>query len=222
MLTSKSISTIHYADTGQLKVKLDDMVEKNKLSFYAFIKHIKESDETKDHIHLFIVPNGKVNTDQLRSELEFLDSKNPTMPIRSLPFEPSKFADWYLYCLHDKSYLASKQQTREFHYQRDEYFVSDEDYFNELIHKIDFTKFKTQSLVVDAAENHVPFVDLVKNGVIPAPLFVQYQKVYDLVYENVLYRQKFTHDNVDPETGEIISSDEDVPAESDPDDLPFY
>ena len=210
MLTSKSISTIHYAETEMLKVKLNDLVDKNKISFYAFIKHLKEKDETKNHIHLFIVPNGKINTDQLREELEFLDPKNPTKAIRSLPFESSKFSDWYMYTLHDKAYLASKQQTRELHYKKEEFIVSDDDYFNELIHKIDFTRFRTQSLVVEAAENKTPFVELVQNGVIPAPLIVQYQKVYELVYNNTLHRNSFTHDNFDEETGELIESDSDT------------
>lgn len=195
MITSRPISTIHYIEIEKLKVKLDELIEKNKISFYAFIHHIKEEDETKNHIHLFIIPNGRINTDQLREELEFLDMANPTKPIRCLPFKSSKFADWYLYGLHDKAYLLSKSQTRKYHYEKGEFIVSDDDYLNELIHQIDFSKFKTQSLVIEAAKNGEPLYDLVSNGQIPVQQFMNYQKLYEYIF-NASYRQNFTHDNV--------------------------
>lgn len=218
MNTSKSISSIHYIEPLKLKVKLDDLIAKNHISFYAFIKHLKEEDETKDHIHLYIIPNGKINTDELRNELEFLDMNNPTKPIRSLPFTNSKFQDWYLYALHDKAYLLSKAQGRKYHYKNEEIFVSDPDYFNELIHQVDFSKFKTQSLVIQQAEQQVPFDVLVSSGQIPVQQIMQYQRLYEIVYNSALKRQRYTHDNVqdeeqdkvqdelqyDDETGEIV------------------
>lgn len=218
MNTSKSISTIHYVEKERLKIKLDDLIQKNKITFFAFIEHLKEEDETKNHIHLFIVPNGKINTDQLRDELEFLDKDNPTKPIRSLPFTTSKFSDWYLYCLHDQGYLMSKQQARKYHYKKEEFIVSDEDYLNELIHQIDFTRFRTQSIVAENARNGVPFADIVDQGIIPVPLINQYQKLYEVVYNRSLQRMNQTHDNiaVNLETGEVIEE-----ASSDSDSFPW-
>lgn len=218
MNTSKSISTIHYVEKERLKIKLDDLVMKNKITFFAFIEHLKEEDETKNHIHLFIVPNGKINTDQLREELEFLDKDNPTKPIRSLPFTTSKFSDWYLYSLHDKAYLMSKQQARKYHYDKEEFFVSDEDYLNELIHQIDFTKFRTQSIVSDMAQNGVPFGTIVEQGIIPVPLINQYQKLYDVIYQQSLLRRSQTHDNisVNLETGEVTEKSSEADSDSYP------
>lgn len=206
MNTSKSISTIHYIEPEKLKVKLDDLIAKNHLSFYAFIKHLKEEDETKNHIHLFIIPNGKINTDELRNELEFLDLNNPTKPIRSLPFTTSKFQDWYLYSCHDKAYLLSKAQSRKYHYNQDEFIVSDPDYFNELLHQVDFSKFKTQSMVIEQAKQQVPFDELVVSGQIPVQQIIQFQKLYELVYNNALKRNSQTHDNIqiDDDTGEVF------------------
>ena len=186
MKTSKSISTIHYIDENSLDFRLRPLVEKNKITFYAFIKHLKESDETKDHIHLFIVPNGKLDTDQLREELEFLDPKNPTQLIRSMPFQNSKFGDWYLYSLHDSAYLASKMQSRKYHYKKDEIHTSDSDFLNELIHQIDFTKFKTQKMVTDLARDGVPFGEIVAQGIVPVPLINQYSKLYEVIRNNEL------------------------------------
>lgn len=208
MNTSKSISTIHYVEPERLKVELDDLIAKNHLVFYAFIKHLKEEDETKNHIHLFCIPNGKINTDTLRDRLEFLDPNNITMPIRCLPFTTSKFQDWYLYVLHDKAYLLSKAQTRKYHYEQNEIITSDSDYLNELVHTIDFSKFKTQSLVIEQATAGTPFDELVSMGQIPVQQIYQYQKLYEIVYNNALKRNKQTHDNiiVDDETGEILPS----------------
>ena len=205
MKTSKSISTIHYVEPIKLKVKLDDLVIKNHISFYCFIKHLKEDDETKDHIHLFIIPNGRIDTDALREELEFLDLNKPTMPIRCLPFTNSKFQDWYLYSLHNKAYLLSKAQARKYQYSNEEFTVSNYDYFNEMIHQVDFSKFKTQSLIIEQAKQQVPFENLVVSGQIPVQQIMQYQRLYDIVFENTLKRNKYTHDNfeIDEETGEI-------------------
>lgn len=155
---------------------------------------------------MFMIPNGKINTDELRNELEFLDINNPTLPIRCLPFTNSKFADWYLYSLHDKAYLLSKAQSRKYHYEKDEIICSDPDYLNELIHTIDFSKFKTQSYVIQSAMEQVPFEELVSSGQIPVQQIIQYAKLYEIVFNNALRRIEKTHDNfeVNDETGEII------------------
>lgn len=206
MITSKPISTIHYVESKLLKVKLDDLVMKNKINFYSFVKHFKEEDEKKDHIHLFIIPNGRIDTDQLRNELEFLNSEDISKPFRCLPFDSSKWADWFLYCSHDKAYLLSKKQAREFHYNQDEFISSDDQFFSELIHKIDFSKFKTQSLVIEMASNKVPFDDIVAQGLIPAQQFSGYKGIYESVFNRAI-RLERTHDNYDEDTGEINSKE---------------
>lgn len=213
MITSKSISTLHYVQEDLLKARLDDLVMKNKIDFYAFIKHLKEDDELKDHIHLYIVPNGRIDTDQLKNELEFINMEDIEKPFKCRNFRSSKFKDWYMYGLHDKAYLMSKGQSRKYHYEEKEFIVSDFDYFKELIHEIDFSKFKTQQQVIEAAKNQVPFSELASQGRIPAQQFAGYQMLYEAVYNNELRRNLQTHDNFDPETGEVIDQDpdDDVP-----------
>lgn len=203
MNTSKSISSIHYVPPELLKVKLDDLVLKNKIVFYALIKHLKEDDETKDHIHFYIVPNGKINADQLRNELEFANIDDITKPFRCLPFQFSKWHDWFLYILHDEAYLLSKMQTRKYHYQKEEIICSDEDYLNELIHTINFSKFKAQQIVIEMAKKQVPFDEIATSGIIPVQQFAGYKLLYEAVYNNALRRLRQTHDNIDNDTGEL-------------------
>lgn len=208
-------------DSDILKARLDDLVKKNKIVFYAFMRHLKEEDETKDHDHLWIKPNGRIDTDQLRDELEFINMENIELPFRCLPFDYSKFKDWYLYALHDKAYLLSKGQSRKYHYKNEEFVVSDPEYFNELIHQVDFSKFKTQQEVIDAAKNQVPFAELAASGKIPAQQFAGYQMLYETVLNNELRRISQTHDNVDPETGEVVEPVQKESSDSDPDNYPW-
>lgn len=207
MNTRKSISTIHYVEPDLLKVRLDDLIQKNKITFYAFIQHLKEEDETKDHIHLYIMPNGSINTDQLRNELEFINMTDITKPFRCLPFTTSKFPDWYQYVLHDRGYLLSKMQARKYSYQKNEIITSDPDYLNELVHTIDFSRIRPQQIIIEAANNKVPFDEIAATGVIPVQQFVQYQKLYETIFNRAVRIAK-THDNIDHETGELIETDE--------------
>lgn len=211
MRVTTPISTIHYLSPEILKVKLDDLVDRDKIAFYAFIKHHKEEDETKDHIHLYIIPNGQIVTEQLREALEEMDIIKG-MPIRPLPFAKSKkFADWYLYSLHDRAYLMSKDQSRKFVYRHEDIITSSPDYLMELVHQIDYTNLKRQQAIVDLAKNLVPFSEVVEHGMIPVQQFVAYKQLYELVFHNALQRQKQTHDNLDPETGEVLEDGDEVP-----------
>lgn len=95
MITNRWLSTITWNSVPYLQQLLNDMLDRNVISFYYFIKHFKEDDEKKDHIHLFIIPNMKINTDSLRKDMEEVDPNSKGM-IRPLPFRPvSKFADKY-------------------------------------------------------------------------------------------------------------------------------
>lgn len=212
MRVSTPISTIHYLEPDILKVKLDDLIERDKITFYAFIKHLKEEDETKDHIHLYIIPNGQIVTEQLREALEEIDIKN-VKPIRPLPFQKTKkFADWYLYVLHDRSYLMSKNQMRKYTYQPGEIVTSSADYLNELVHQIDYTNLKRQQTIMDMASNLVPFEEVVQHGLVPVQQFIAYQKLYDMIYKTSLARNgRQTHDNIDSETGEVLNPGEEMP-----------
>lgn len=208
MKTSKPFATISYNSAPFLDTKLNELISQGHIDFFAYIEHLPEEDETKKHKHLYIVPSGRVDTEQVRQYLTEIDPLKPTeKPLRCLPCKPSKFADWYLYALHDSRYLASKGQSRKLHYTLEEFTVSDNDFFIEEIHTIDFSKLNRVEALVNAVESDIPFADLVKVGMVPLQQFVGYQKAYNLLSENKTYRNnRLGHETdavIDMETGEV-------------------
>lgn len=107
MATQKPISTISYNSESFLSEKLDEWVNAHIIQAYQYIFH-KGEDGDKDHIHVRIEPNKKLDPMQLSVELREYDTKNPTKPLGCRPWRPSKEEDWYLYAVHDEEYLKLK------------------------------------------------------------------------------------------------------------------
>ena len=106
MATQKPISTISYNTEAFLKEKLDTWVQQHIIQTYMYIRH-KGEDGDKDHTHVRLEPNKKLDpmelTDMLR---EFEKGSNKPLGVR--PWRPSKEEDWFLYVVHDKDYLNLK------------------------------------------------------------------------------------------------------------------
>ncbi len=198
MRTTKPFSTISYNTADFLKLKLGDLVQRRIINYYCFVEHYAEEEETKSHKHLFIMPNGQINTDTLTDILQEIDSTNPLKPLGVMPWQSSKWADWYLYSSHDVAYLVSKGQSRKYHYTKEDFITSDNDFFIELIHTIDRTKYaKTQEFVQQVCEGK-SFYHMVKNGQIPAPQFNQWLQMYNFI------KNCESNIEVDEKTGEVI------------------
>lgn len=139
MNTSKPISTISFNTESFLHAKLDELVDNRTLSFYAYIKHYAEpsenNDTLKDHYHIFVEPNKRIDAMALRTEFkEAVSLSEP--PLGCLPFQFSKFDDWYYYGLHDPIYLARKGMSRYYSYSRTDIVTSDKDYLSEKINSL--------------------------------------------------------------------------------------
>lgn len=203
MRTSKPFSTISYNTPEFLREKLNDLVQRRVIAFFAFIKHFKEEDEKKDHIHLIIFPNGLYQTDALHDYLLEPDLTDLTKkPLSIMPCVNSKFADWFLYVSHDSAYLASKGQTRKYHYLEKDFITSDDDYFHELIRTIDRTKYAKTQDFVNQVKSGVPFIEMVIKGQIPASQFNQWHAMYKYLVECSTFRNdRETH------TPDILNKD---------------
>lgn len=195
MKTSKPFSTISYNSVNFLTSKLTDLVSRRVIAFFAFVEHQAEEDERKNHIHLLIIPNGTYQTDALQDYLlepDFSDLNKS--PLGILPIQSSKWADWYLYACHDVGYLASKGQTRKFHYFEENFIVSNEDYFHELVKNIDKTKYSKTQEFVDQVLSGYTLSELLLTGQIPAPQFNQWRAMYDYLRHGDTYRNdNFCH-----------------------------
>ena len=106
MATQKPISTISYNTETFLREKLETWLKAHIIQTYMYICH-KGEDGDKDHIHLRIEPNKKLDPMDLQEELrEYQMGKEK--PLGCRPFRPSKEEDWFLYVVHDADYLKLK------------------------------------------------------------------------------------------------------------------
>lgn len=106
MATQKPISTISYNTEAFLVEHLEAWRRAHIIASYQYICH-KGEDGDKDHIHLRIEPNKKLDPMDLQEQLrEYQNGKSK--PLGCRPFRPSKEEDWTLYAVHDKDYLALK------------------------------------------------------------------------------------------------------------------
>ena len=106
MATQKPISTISYNTEFFLREKLDEWVEAHIIQAYQYILH-KGEDGDKDHIHLRIEPNKRVDQMDLTEALrEWVQGSDKPLGVR--PWRPSKEEDWVLYVVHNPDYLKLK------------------------------------------------------------------------------------------------------------------
>lgn len=165
-----------------MTLKLNELIARRLISFYLFIHHLPEEDENKPHKHLFIVPNGSLNTDQIQDYLQELDPTNPNKPLGCIFFKSSKFDDFYFYGLHDAEYLAMKGQKRKYTYTESEFKMSDLDYFTALKHEIDYTKLGNRKTIeiVNEIKAGATIPKLLELGRISAQNALQWRTVYEM------------------------------------------
>lgn len=201
MLTTKPFSTISYNSAEFLVLKLNEMLKAREISFWAFVGHYAERDEGKNHIHLYVVPDKRIQTSQFVDAMKELDVSNPLAPpLGVMPCQSSKFADWFLYASHDSAYLLTKGQKREYHYTTSDFATSHEDYFHELVHTIDRTKYYRQVEILEKMKTGSSLEDLVRTGQIPIAQLSQWERAFHLMqaYDLRLARnERKTHSPLD-------------------------
>ena len=213
MRTSKPIATISFNTLSFLEQKLTELTKAGKLSFWAFISHLPEDDEAgnKSHCHLYIEPSKMIQTDDLRAEFKEFDPTNPK-PLGCISFRSSKFDDWYMYGLHDEKYLASKGESRRYHYRHDDFRTSDED---DLLFKsrcIDLTALTPYADMQEAQSRGLSWAEYFMRGRIPIQQIAHFQKAWDMLITVHTIRGDYVpHPDdaypnavIDTETGAVI------------------
>lgn len=214
MRTRNPISTISFNTKEYLILKLNEFVKAKKLSFWVAIKHKPEDDEggAKEHFHVFAIPSKQLQTDDLRDDLKEFDPFFPGKPRGCLMFFSSKYNDWCLYALHDKSYLASKNQSRRFHYSYDDFFSSNDDDNLLLYRGIDRMSLSPYSAMLDAQKVGLSFAEFFRRGTIPIQQVNLYQSAWNILLQSDTNRGNSQgHANaffIDDTTGELINTDD--------------
>lgn len=218
MKTRLPFSTISFNTPDYLTQKLNELRNAKILSEWFFITHKGESDEAgnRDHNHVYFIPSKGIQTDDVRQELKEFDAQNPDKPRGCLTMRSSKFGNWYLYALHDPDYLASKGESRKFHYKREDIKASDYDVLNELIFEIDIIAelgaFKGMS---DAKKRGMTFQEYFNQGRVSPMQVRAYQAAWEMIESGLTNRgnhlphaiQTDQGEWIDPSTGEVIPPD---------------
>lgn len=189
MATSLPLSTVTWNTPEYLAKVLDNHYKARDIQFYAFIHHYPDTDDIvkgasgKDHYHVFIEPAYKVDLFDVRDWFDEVPEDSEKGIIRCLPLHKSKFDDWYLYILHDKDYLESKMQFRDFHYSVDDVISSDEFELHYRIGHIDYSKIEgnRKNRIKKAIMSGCTFSELCMSGLIPVQQIKQYQLLYDMI-----------------------------------------
>lgn len=182
MKTKLPISTISYNSPEYLEIKLREMQRGKIISEWHYIQHQPEDDEggKKWHIHLWMEPAKSIQTEDLVMEMIEPDPEKPDKPRKCLPFRLSKnFGDWYLYAIHDRAYLASKAESRRYHYTVDDVRTSDNDQLNCRIHEIDMLDKSGWSKMAAFLAEGLTFAEVFKRGSVPIQQFAQWRAAYE-------------------------------------------
>ena len=107
MATQKPISTISYNTEPFLCEVLERLYNAHIIQAYQYIFHVGE-DGDKNHFHLRIEPNKRIDPMDLSVEFLEFDPQKPDKPLGVRPWRSSKEEDWILYALHDSEYLMIK------------------------------------------------------------------------------------------------------------------
>lgn len=191
MRTSKPISTISFNTKEFLLFKLNELLRNKIISKWYFIEHLPEDDEggKKTHFHVYVEPSKMIQTVDLRELFKEYDPTKPDKPKCTIDWHNSDFGNWYLYSIHDKIYLASKGESRKYHYTDDQIIFSDEDDLNFDIKSVDvvskYGEFKQIELAIQRGQT---FTEFVKNGKIPIPQIRNFEFVWNLLTHDKTYR----------------------------------
>jgi hypothetical protein len=111
-----------------------------------------------------------------------------------------------MYAIHDKAYLASKGQSRRYHYSFDDIVTSDPDELYRSVKEIDLSYLTPLREVIQAVNDGLSFSEYLKKGRVPIQQIYAYQKAFDLIaYDSTYRNDRTTHTpKIDPLTGEIL------------------
>lgn len=190
MRTTKPIATISFNTPEYLRLKLNELKKAKIISLWHFIEHLPEDDEAgnKKHIHLYIEPSKLLQTEDLGEHFIEFDATMPDKPKKCLLFRSSKFADWYLYGLHDTAYLASKGQTRRYKYEHGDFITSDTDELYRASKMIDKRMLTPWIDLAEAVEDGLTFSEYFQNSGQPIQQINAFYKAFELLCQNNTYR----------------------------------
>lgn len=169
MNTSAPISAISYNTESYLKMVLNRLYDLHIISDYMYILHKAEEDEKKDHFHLWLCPNTRIDTINLQNEFKELDPTKPDKPLGITNPRKSNIDEWILYCQHFRPYLFTKLEDRKYYYQKSDFRFLDSDTFEENYYHAFHSSDWAKQLQINTLLSDPNFcrADLILQGVLP-------------------------------------------------------
>lgn len=177
MKTRRLVSTISYNTENGLAAILERLKASEVIDWAHWVHHDPEEDEKKDHFHVIMSPSRTLDTVGLQKEFLEVDT-TCLKPLGVLPFQVSRFDDWFLYGIHDIGYLASKGQSRKHHYTLQDVRSTCEEFLHDQAKQVNNFKYRTFATLQEFASDRKPWTDVLLSGVVPVPQWRYWQEVY--------------------------------------------
>ena len=182
MNTSKAIAGISYNTPSFLQGKLEEWKSSGLIEFGAFIYHLAEEGEKKDHLHVFVLPAKRLQTLDLENDSFEFDRLHPDKPLKIVGLTLSKESEWILYTLHDPDYLKEKGLQRIHHYSLEDFITTDQDLFDIMVSRIsDERKGKVEYRVIQMIKSGMTWEQMVTSGLIPMRYIYSAKIMYDSI-----------------------------------------
>ena len=205
MAYSRLVSTISYNTESFLRKKLDTLIKSGVVIEWFYIKHEKEDVNLKDHFHVLLSLNRRIDALTLKQYFKEPVPDNDK-PLGIIDIQTSKLDDWILYGEHFEPYLRSKGVFKEFHYSYDDFKVSDtsafEHYYNHAHHA---SKWHQEYIRLKALEVGISPCEMVTQGLVPLNIFSHVKQFND---EQTKHAFKFRTDRIDDLNEEIVRLEE--------------
>ena len=148
-----------------------------------YIEHYKEADEKKNHIHLWLKPNTLLDTMDLQKHFAELDPTNIMKPLGCIDFRSSSVDDWILYCEHFRPYLASKGESREYSYTKEDFHYHDEYTFDDrYAHAFKGSEWAQKNQILQIlSEGQISPAELILSGIMPLNMATSLNSYYNLL-----------------------------------------
>ena len=174
--------------------------------------HKGEDDEAgkKDHHHVYVLPAKRIQTDDIRAELTEYDPESPDKPRKTLVWKPSKFADWYLYALHDRRYLALKGQSRKYHYEHEQFVTSSDEDLTCFAREIDLLSLSPYADMQDAIRQGLTWEQYFRRGTVPIPQVRAFATAWELLCTDRTYRNGRANHEEDPGEPEDVDENGEI------------
>lgn len=208
MSTSKPISTISYNSEAFLRATLENLIKGHTISDYYFIPHQADTDDLKDHIHVWVQPNRSLDPMTLQEAFKEIDPNDLEHPLGCISFRPSKLDDWMLYGLHLQPYLEAKGLSRNIHYSASDIRFHNEDEFRyNLNHALCESNFVLQARALDMVfEQNVNPAAVIRSGQIPFAQASQLKSLIQMNKDYELQERIRTHESTVHSTEDQTSS----------------